>query len=238
MDNNTIVSFYDKFVPLQQKSGLNERIYSLYKRLIKLGLNSNSSVLELGCGIGLLSNLLAKKTKNGLVESVDISPESIQIARQRANAKNLVFHVHDIVSFHPTIKNIDFITLFDVLEHIPIQKHHELFQNLSKYCGDNTRILINIPNPEYIKFDMQYNPHVLQIIDQPLHLNHLVDVFESNGFWLQCFENYSIWVENDYQFFVLTKNKKYENIDINANRSILQKFFHRLKCVFIFLRYG
>ena len=88
-ETNQLIEYYDAYVSRQQESGINDRIYGLYKRLIKSGLNKNSNVLELGCGIGAMTYLLSRMVKIGIVEAVDISGESINFARQRIKQHNI-----------------------------------------------------------------------------------------------------------------------------------------------------
>lgn len=68
---NNIVEFYDNFVNTQRKTGINLRMYSIYKRMLSLGLRSTDEVLELGAGIGSITRLICRKVKKGKVESVD-----------------------------------------------------------------------------------------------------------------------------------------------------------------------
>ena len=39
MDNKNVVEYYDNLIAGQLESGVNDRIYHLYKRLLRLGLN-------------------------------------------------------------------------------------------------------------------------------------------------------------------------------------------------------
>ena len=71
MKQKEISDFYDEFVQRQLKIGANERLISLYKRLLDLGLKEDSKVLELGCGVGILTKLLSKKTATGILEAFD-----------------------------------------------------------------------------------------------------------------------------------------------------------------------
>ena len=228
MDNKNVIEFYDNFVDAQQNTGINDRIYGLYNRLIKLGLKSDSNVLELGCGIGVMTYLLSQTVKKGWIEAVEISPESIKFAAKKLKRSNIYFHVHDIVNYAPSLKKIDFIILFDVIEHIPKEKHNELFKNISKICDDNTKILINIPNPKHIEYDIENQPESLQIIDQPLPLNFIVENLISNDLDLIFFETYSIWLENDYQFFVINKKRKFKKIKLSDKRNLFQKGINKI----------
>lgn len=79
-----VAQFYDEFANNQIKIGVNSRHLSIIDKLIQSGLKPHHRVLEIGCGIGTVSHLIAKKTPKGKVLAVDISPKSID------QAKNLV----------------------------------------------------------------------------------------------------------------------------------------------------
>ncbi len=228
MDNKKIVAFYDDFSEDQKNTGVNDRIYGLYKRLKKLGLNTHSNVLELGCGIGTITLLISKTVKKGTIEAVDISPKSVEFAKKRIKKKNIKFHSHDVVDYNPSLNSIDYITLFDVLEHIPIERHHELFKNISSYMSDNTFLLVNIPNPEYIEYDRKYQPELLQVIDQPVYLDFMIKNLTKNQLQLLSFETYSTWVKNDYNFYLIKKKKEFKEQKLQDERNLIQKILIKL----------
>jgi SAM-dependent methyltransferase len=238
MNTRNIADFYDEFVATQLESGINDRIYHLYKKLLSLGLKPDSNLLELGSGIGTLTFLLAKYVKKGKIEAVDLSPKSVEFSKQRINKPNVTFVTGDIVSYQPLNTHFDFITLFDIIEHIPVEKHNDLFHNLAAIAKQNTKILINIPNPAYIEFDRIHNPAELQIIDQPLPLSLILENLERNGLTLMSFETYSIWAENDYQFFVIEKKKAFEEVKLSSKRNIFQKIQKKLERTYIKLRHN
>ena len=238
MNTQNIADYYDEFIATQLESGINDRIYHLYKRLLRLGLKPDSNLLELGSGIGTLTFLLSKYVTKGKIEAVDLSPKSIEFSGQRINKPNVTFITDDIVSYQPLTKNFDFITLFDIVEHIPIEKHNDLFYNLAGIVNQDTKVLINIPNPAYIEYDRIHNPEELQIIDLPLHLSFILENLERNGLTLMSFETYSIWAENDYQFFVIEKKKVFEEVKLSSKRNIFQKIRKKLKRTYIKLKYN
>lgn len=238
MENENIKEFYDNFVTEQIESGINDRIYALYKKILKLGLRSRSNVIELGCGVGAMTFLLAKRIKKGRIEAVDISEESVTFSRKRIKNRNVTFIANDIVNHVPALKNPDFIFLFDVIEHIPADRHHELFKNIAGYSNNHTLVVINIPNPDYIKYDMINNPEALQIIDQPLPLKFIAETIENNDLEIIRFETYSVWVENDYQFFVVRKKREFKEIHLRDKRNLFQKVIKRAKRFYIKMRYN
>ena len=189
MKQNEISDFYDEYVQRQIKTGANERLISLYKRLLNGGLNADSRVLELGCGVGIFTKLLAKKVKNGIIEAVDLSEKSVAVAKNELKDRNNIhFDVADVVKYQPKNSDFDMITLMDVIEHIPLEHHAELFANLAKIATEKTNILINIPNPQYIGYARINHPESLQVIDQEVELFTLMQHLEKNGLELAYFE--------------------------------------------------
>ena len=83
--------FYDDFIGYQIKSGINDRIYQLYKRLCKSGITTNSNILEIGCGIGIMTYLISRKVRQGRIEALDISSKSIAFARTKLKRRMFFF---------------------------------------------------------------------------------------------------------------------------------------------------
>jgi trans-aconitate 2-methyltransferase len=238
MDTKVISDFYDNFIQAEQDSGINDRIYSLYIRLLKWGMNPDSNILELGSGIGALTFLLSKYIRKGKIESVDLSPKAVEFAKKRIQGSNILLKTGDAVSFQPSLNKIDFICLFDIIEHIPIERHSELFQNISRISSEHTKVLINIPSPAYIEYCRKTDPAGLQIIDQALALNFIIENLEKNGFTSIYFETYSIWVENDYQFFVAERTKDFKPVHLSSTRSFLQKAIKKMEREWVKMRFN
>lgn len=229
MNTQEVSKFYDAFVPKQATSSLNERIFSLFKRIRKAGLKTDSIVLELGCGIGAFSFLLSGVVKKGTVEAVDISAESIAFAKSKIKKRNIAFKTSNILHYKPERSTYDFITLFDVIEHIPLNEHDILFKNISNYMHEHSKLLINIPNPRYAEYDRIHQPELLQIIDETVFLNELGNVLYRNNLYIHLFETYSIWAKDDYQYMVVYKNHAFNEIKLSAIRTFPQKIKERLK---------
>ena len=229
MKQNEISDFYDEYVQRQIKTGANERLISLYKRLLNGGLNADSRVLELGCGVGIFTKLLAKKVKNGIIEAVDLSEKSVAVAKNELKDRNNIhFDVADVVKYQPKNSDFDMITLMDVIEHIPLEHHAELFANLAKIATEKTNILINIPNPQYIGYARINHPESLQVIDQEVELFTLMQHLEKNGLELIYFEKYGIWEQDDYHFMVIRKKRNFELKHLSDQRNFSEKIFHKL----------
>jgi cyclopropane fatty-acyl-phospholipid synthase-like methyltransferase len=209
INKENVVSFYDQFAEKQAKIGINSRHLSILDIVMEAGLAPTHSILEVGCGIGTVSHLLAYQVKKGEVLAVDISPESISKAKEIwKDQSNLQFEVSDMSDFDKPNKTFDFFVFPDVLEHIPLDQHSRLFQNIQKHSHSESVVIIHIPAPRYLKWMIENEPQKLQVIDQPLDSGDLIKSLTSSGFYLDKMETYSIFFkEKDYQYFVFRATK-------------------------------
>lgn len=229
-----VVSFYDQFAEKQAKTGINSRHLSILDKVKQAGLQANHRILEVGCGIGTVSHLLATQVPNGKVLAVDISPESIEKAKVLwKDQKNLNFEVSDMSDFDKKGETFDFFVFPDVLEHIPVDQHFRLFQNIQKHSHADSVIFIHIPAPRYLQWMIDNEPEKLQVIDQPLDSGDLIKNITANGFYLEKMETYGLFFEEkDYQYFVFRSAKPLRSSTPKSKWDVLKE---RLR---IRLKYG
>lgn len=229
-----VVSFYDQFAEKQAKTGINSRHLSILDKVKKAGLQANHRILEVGCGIGTVSHLLATQVPQGKVLAVDISPESIEKAKVLwKDQKNLNFEVSDMSDFDKKGETFDFFVFPDVLEHIPVDQHFRLFQNIQKHSHADSVIFIHIPAPRYLQWMIDNEPEKLQVIDQPLDSGDLIKNITANGFYLEKMETYGLFFEEkDYQYFVFRSAKPLRSSTPKSKWDVLKE---RLR---IRLKYG
>lgn len=229
-----VVSFYDQFAEKQAKTGINSRHLSILDKVKKAGLQANHRILEVGCGIGTVSHLLATQVPQGKVLAVDISPESIEKAKVLwKDQKNLGFEVSDMSDFDKKGETFDFFVFPDVLEHIPVDQHFRLFQNIQKHSHADSVIFIHIPAPRYLQWMIDNEPEKLQVIDQPLDSGDLIKNITANGFYLEKMETYGLFFEEkDYQYFVFRSAKPLRSSTPRSKWDVLKE---RLR---IRLKYG
>ncbi len=176
------------------------------------GVSNAKTVLEIGCGIGTFTGLLIGQLKNGSLLAIDLSPVSIETARNQLNKyRDLELRVVDIVN-DAIAGSFDMIVLPDVLEHIPLDQHVGLFKKLNGLLSDSGKILIHAPDPYYADWLRENRPELLQVIDLALHLPRLVEDIDASGLSIQHFQRHSIWtVEPDYMALVLTRKPQSPN---------------------------
>lgn len=230
IQKENVENFYDQFGDDQQKIGINIRHLFIINKLKTENLNSHSKVLEIGCGIGTVTELIAKIVTNGKVLSIDISPKSISIAKQRLkDYKNVDFLVSDMSNFSNNEK-FDFIVFPDVLEHIPIDQHFDLFKKIRNIVSEECTICINIPHANYINWCRKNHPESLQIIDQPLDISVLTSIIYEIGFKLEQLTSYKLHHnQNDYQFMIFKNFFPEEFTNKSKPEIILNKLKLRLK---------
>lgn len=199
--------FYDNWVDQQVREGINERHRAIVRALRSAGWRPDQRVLEIGSGVGTLTELLARGIKApGSLVAVDLSPKSIEIARIRlARFEQLELIAGDFLELDPR-GPFDVIVLPDVIEHIPIEQHERLFGRLAAELAPGGFILLNYPNPFHTEWCQAHHPELLQVIDQPIHADHLLSSAYPHGLYLHSLRTYSIWKrEGDYVSVVLRR---------------------------------
>ncbi len=225
-----VEEFYDEFVDKQKNIGVSVRHRLIHKKLKSLGLNPNSNVLEIGCGIGTVSSLIIKSIPSGKFVGVDISPESIETAKKLFGSSNATFLVDDMSDFTSDIK-FDFIVFPDVLEHIPVEQHSRLFENVARVCKQDAIVLINIPEPNALNWTREHNPEVLQIIDQSLSMQDLLNNTYPHGFQVHSIIPYAIHTNRDnYLSIVLKRDPSVKDLRLKGKWSQL---FQNLKVKYL-----
>ena len=228
-----VTSYYDKFAEKQLKAGINHRHLSIQRYMERFGLKKHHHVLEIGCGIGTQTELLLRYLHStGQVAAYDLSPVSISYAQRRLEKYNNVeLKAADIVS-EKIDKKFDFILLPDVLEHIPIEAHKDLFSKLDACLKDDGLLVIHIPHPDYIKWIEKNAPDQLQIIDQALYTHLILENLRQTNLKLDYLESYSIYMKPaDYQLLVFKKHDttQYVPVEKLVNDSFTRRMSKKMQ---------
>ncbi len=212
-----VKEYYDTFKEHQKQLGINIRHRTILKNLKNAGLKTNSNVLEIGCGIGTVSHLILKYITEGSFVGLDISAESIKMAQQfNSFHKKAEFFVDDMSNFSHKTK-FDFVVFPDVLEHIPVEQHANIFKTIGELTTPNATVIINIPEPNYLNWVRANDPSKLQIIDQSLSMQDLLNNSYPYGFKLYSMNPYSLHFDvNDYLAIVMKKDLTVKNVNVKS----------------------
>ncbi len=226
-DTEKVSAFYDRFSQYQKKSGINDRHARIFKWLKTFGLSKSDTVLEVGCGVGQLTQLMAEYVGSGAITAVDISPENIRLARERLTRfRNVDLEISDMMdaSF---LKTFDWVVFPDVLEHIPVDMHAKVLQSISVALKPGGRVFVHIPHPKYQDYIREHEPEKLQIIDQSLSAADLIHHAESAGLSLEYFESYALFrLPADYQAILF---KKHASVPVPHLKSYLARVLQRFR---------
>src|SRR5579883_2806558 len=100
-------------------------------------------VLDIACGVGAGTHLLATRGGAAATAGVDISPDAIAHARQHYTAPGLRYEVGDIEKYTPA-EAFDLITCFETIEHVPDDRL--TLRNLWSWLKPGGVLLISSPN--------------------------------------------------------------------------------------------
>ena len=229
--------FNSKYYHILYKSRNKNEANDFIKNIISnLSLNSNETVLDLGCGNGRHSISLSEHFK--LVDGIDISSENITLAKKN-KIENLKFFISDMRNFDTKTK---YGYIFNLFTSFGYFKKNEDNINVLKNCNNHLKkdglLFIDFLNSEKIKmtinglketinFDgIEFNIHkkivdnyvvkTIEIVDGDLTFNFQekvqlfkIEDFKTN-FSISGFELLSSF--GDYQM---------NPYDLNSNRLIL-----------------
>ncbi|MFH0753105.1 MAG: class I SAM-dependent methyltransferase [Candidatus Omnitrophota bacterium] len=171
-----VKKFYDGF--LDKVIEPNNRHREILQTLDTVNHNG-MNVLDIGCGTGITSRHLAKRAKR--VIAVDLSEVLIDYAIHETTKENISYFVADITEGFFSEK-FDFIVMADVLEHIIPERLRDLFSAISKMSHESTRIYLNIPSGEVIRYLRGNYPESLQIVDEDYDIDQILMMFKETGF--------------------------------------------------------
>jgi SAM-dependent methyltransferase len=114
---------------------------------------SFTSVLDAGCGTGILLERISEKFPHVRLTGVEYSPQGLEIARQRL--PNSEFHVLDL-SRQVLSGKFDLVTCIDILEHIPDDR--AALRNLMAMTGGH--LILSVPLGRLFKVEAERMGHV------------------------------------------------------------------------------
>jgi 2-polyprenyl-3-methyl-5-hydroxy-6-metoxy-1,4-benzoquinol methylase len=138
-------SFYDNRWKVSAKrpyvyQHLKNRIYAIRKLLAKTNI-SQPRILEIGCGLGVISNELSKF---GTVEALDLSSEAVSIAQRMY--PHVKYLQADVFKYDFGDVTYDVIVTSEVIEHIPLESRDRFIKILWEHLKINGWLVLTTPN--------------------------------------------------------------------------------------------
>jgi SAM-dependent methyltransferase len=128
-----------------------------------------TSLLDVGCGEGLLVHRWARRLEEKRVVGIDLEEESIQAGWAERQAPNLEYRVMQADRLPFTANEFDLVSAIEVLEHLPDPE-----QTLSEMarCAER-HLLVSVPHePLWRALNLARGAYLPQLGNTPGHLNH------------------------------------------------------------------
>ncbi len=127
------------------------------------------SLLDVGCGEGVLVHKWAQRLGERRVVGIDLEEESIQAGWSERQASNLEYHVMHAENLPFADSEFDLASAIEVLEHVPDPEH--TVAEMAR-CAER-HLLVSVPRePLWRMLNMARGAYWRQLGNTPGHLNH------------------------------------------------------------------
>ncbi len=127
------------------------------------------SVLDVGCGEGVLVQKWAQRLGQGRVVGIDLEEESIQAGWAEHQAPNLEYRVMQAENLPFADGEFDLACAIEVLEHVPDPEH--TVAEMARCAGSH--LLVSVPRePLWRMLNMARGAYWRDLGNTPGHLNH------------------------------------------------------------------
>lgn len=172
-------------------------------------INSEVSLLDVGCGTGYGTKELSRKAANAI--GIDISSEAIEYAQNKYSENNVDYRVMDCYNLQFELNSFDVVISFEVIEHLD---NPDLYlENIVKVLKDNGTYIVSTPNK---KMYSDSNPNY----SNPFHIKeYYLDEFKR--LLNKYFQNVDIYVQNYSQGIlvkkILSEELSYQTVSLDEN---------------------
>jgi 2-polyprenyl-3-methyl-5-hydroxy-6-metoxy-1,4-benzoquinol methylase len=159
---------YDKY---GSSNPVVRRLMSAFERTLDelMGQASPASLLDVGCGEGVLVHRWAQSLPGRRVVGIDLEEESIQAGWSERQAPNLEYRTMPAEDLPFAQNEFDLATAIEVLEHVPDPEH--TVAEMAR-CAER-HLLVSVPRePLWRMLNMARGAYIPQLGNTPGHLNH------------------------------------------------------------------
>ncbi len=149
-------------------------------------LGKKKSVLDIGCGAGLLANALAKEGHS--VSGIDLSESSLEVAKRHDETKLVAYRTANAYSLPYPDQSFDAVCAMDVLEHV--EHPHLLIAEASRvlkkkgffffhtFNRNPLSYLMIIKGVDWFVRNAPKNMHVYPLFIKPQELEEIMQVYQ------------------------------------------------------------
>lgn len=190
-------------------------------------------VLDLGCGVGYGSNILAMSENVNEVNSIDISSSAINYAKKYYAHKKVKYIISPAEKLPFDDEYFDVVTAFEVIEHVT--DYQKVLKEVFRVLKKEGYLFISSPNPRDIVNRLKYHifnkPFPDKYAENPHHTKEfyyeeLLNILKNNGFIIDSSFGQTIRLP---PLNYLLRSKIFYKIAVN-----LGKLFPKYSIVYVF----
>lgn len=159
---------YDKY---GSSNPLVKRMMAGFERTLDdlLATASPRSLLDVGCGEGVLVHKWAQRLPAARVVGIDLAEDSIQAGWQERQAPNLEYRVMKAENLPFADEEFELASAIEVLEHVPDPEH--TVAEMARCASGH--LLVSVPRePMWRTLNMARGAYLSDLGNTPGHLNH------------------------------------------------------------------
>jgi trans-aconitate 2-methyltransferase len=210
-EGSHVKAYYEEFTEYLIRDRLTANLrQEAIKGLLERVLQPGWSVFEIGCGIGVLSEVASRRIGDrGELVALDLSEANVRFARRTVRRPNVTFRVGDALEMPAEDRAFDAVLLLDVLEHIPEDRRGELARKIGALLREGSRVVITIPAPEFQLYLREHEPEKLQVVDNVITLEDMLAFGREAGTRVLEWRYVNAFTENQYVHVVLMRDPIY-----------------------------
>ena len=156
----------ERYIPTDELLNDEIRFEHLHRYHAITQLVKNKRVLDIACGEGYGTNIIAGYARNAV--GVDIDHESIAHAKKTYGNSNTSFTQGSITQIPFDDNSFDFVVSFETLEHVSMNDQHVFLKEIKRVLTSDGVLVMSTPNKH--NYSIRYNHY------NKYHLHELSDI--------------------------------------------------------------
>jgi 2-polyprenyl-3-methyl-5-hydroxy-6-metoxy-1,4-benzoquinol methylase len=179
-NNLKAVSLFNKMADSYQERFLSVEAYAESFDKLLSSLKKGSTVLDVACGPGNISNHLLNKRTDLQITGIDLAPNMIEWAKKNNPTAN--FKVHDALLIEHLSETFDAIVVGFLFPYLSITQVRSFIRSASKKLKPNGIIYISTMEDRYENSRLRSSSTGEQLLMHYYEASDLIEILETNQF--------------------------------------------------------